>query len=329
MTTKQRVVWIDAARGLGIFFIVLGHTPLPGFIFKYLFSFHVPLFFFISGLLFNKDKFPDWKSFLIHRGKRLLLAYFVFAVLIYLYWLVFGYITAAEPIGSQSIWAIFYGSDSLKYMFTPLWFLPCLFITENIFYLLQKYLKQGWLLLVISILTLIGLIYGRVNLQTLPWSLEVSLVAVSFYYMGFLSQKVLSEKKVDWFLPVLFIVGAAFALMNHRVDLLSHTYGNWFYFYLSALAGIGLIIGVSQIWPMKFLQILGRDSLFILAFHQVFLFLTRFTVNYFWPNFNFAELGKSNLLIGFGLTVVSISLCYLLLFIYKNTVLRFDFFKKK
>ena len=329
MEAKHRIVWIDAARGVGIFLIVLGHTPLPGFVFQYLFSFHVPLFFFISGLLFQKEKFPTWQSFLAHRGRRLLLSYAVFCVLIFLYWIIWGHNTAYEPMGTQPFWGIFYGSNALKFIFTPLWFLPCLFLTENIFYLLEKYFKHAWLIFSIILLAVIGIIYGRLGLPHLPWSFEVMPVALSFYFLGFVSKDYLVKTRIDWFLPLIFMASLIFALLNSRVDLLNHTYGNWFLFYIAALSGIGLIIGFAQLWPGKILQRIGRYALYIFALHQVFLHLLRYLTNQIWPSFNFGEIGKINFLIGLGLTVAAIGCCYLVILIYQKLVLRFDFFQRK
>ena len=56
-----RKVSIDIAKGLGISLVVLGHlidyfkADLPG-VYPYVYLFHVPLFFFLSGLFFKEDE---------------------------------------------------------------------------------------------------------------------------------------------------------------------------------------------------------------------------------------------------------------------------------
>lgn len=42
---------IDALKALAILFVIVGHTPLPGPVGKLIYLFHVPLFFFASGLV--------------------------------------------------------------------------------------------------------------------------------------------------------------------------------------------------------------------------------------------------------------------------------------
>lgn len=55
-TIKERTIWVDIAKSVGIFAIVLGHTLRGGMLQKYLYSFHVPLFFFLIGAVFNVGK---------------------------------------------------------------------------------------------------------------------------------------------------------------------------------------------------------------------------------------------------------------------------------
>ena len=69
---KARLNYIDYMKTIGIYLIVLGHMfPKPGTIFIY--SFSVPLFFFISGFLFSRSE--TFGSFLIKNIKSLIVPY--------------------------------------------------------------------------------------------------------------------------------------------------------------------------------------------------------------------------------------------------------------
>ncbi len=48
---RKRLMWLDAARGIGILLVLLGHTS-PSFG-KFIYGFHMPLFFIISGFLYK------------------------------------------------------------------------------------------------------------------------------------------------------------------------------------------------------------------------------------------------------------------------------------
>lgn len=79
--------WVDVARGIGIFLVVLGHAIadivhnefLFEKLFQFIYSFHMPLFFFLSGFcgakVFQKKRWCDKKSYIIERFKRLMIPY--------------------------------------------------------------------------------------------------------------------------------------------------------------------------------------------------------------------------------------------------------------
>ena len=56
----KRLAWIDLAKGIGIILMVIGHMPsMPSVVHDWIFSFHMPLFFFLSGYLFRKKNVAD------------------------------------------------------------------------------------------------------------------------------------------------------------------------------------------------------------------------------------------------------------------------------
>lgn len=62
----QRIKWIDLTKGVAIFLMVCGHTGIPSLISNWIWSFHMPLFFIISGMLFCPTKYTNIQKF-IHR----------------------------------------------------------------------------------------------------------------------------------------------------------------------------------------------------------------------------------------------------------------------
>ena len=78
---KQRQPWIDIAKGIGITAVVLGHSGSS--IAYYLYWFHMPLFFIISGYLFKPHE--DWatlSNWLYKRTCQLLIPYLSFLIII-------------------------------------------------------------------------------------------------------------------------------------------------------------------------------------------------------------------------------------------------------
>src|SRR4030065_2778158 len=89
MKTEPRIAWIDHAKALGIIFVVIGHTTgLPVFVMNVIYSFHMPLFFFLSGYLLKESHLQlPFTSFLKRMWRTLLVPYICFWILSYLYWL--------------------------------------------------------------------------------------------------------------------------------------------------------------------------------------------------------------------------------------------------
>ena len=74
---KNNVAWISSLKAFGIIAVILGHIDNP--LNEFIFSWHMPLFFMISGF-FIKPNF-SLKDLIIKDWKRLIIPYFIFAFL--------------------------------------------------------------------------------------------------------------------------------------------------------------------------------------------------------------------------------------------------------
>ncbi|HON53348.1 MAG TPA: acyltransferase family protein [Bacteroidales bacterium] len=70
----QRINWIDYAKVIGIYLVVLGHLPIPEQGSVYIYSFHMPLFFFISGFL-SKTNNITFRQFILKKIRTLIIPY--------------------------------------------------------------------------------------------------------------------------------------------------------------------------------------------------------------------------------------------------------------
>lgn len=66
-TSNRRIEWIDIAKGIGILLVILGHTIALKYS-KVLYTFHMPLFFLLSGLVAKEC--CSFKDVLINKTKR-------------------------------------------------------------------------------------------------------------------------------------------------------------------------------------------------------------------------------------------------------------------
>ena len=61
---KMREKWVDILKGMGIIFVCLGHLSPGIFTETHIYSFHMPLFFFISGYLFCRKEHNETFDFI-------------------------------------------------------------------------------------------------------------------------------------------------------------------------------------------------------------------------------------------------------------------------
>ena len=145
MTEKKRIAWIDMAKGYGIIFVIWAHLGV-GPMSTWMYSFHVPLFFVLSGFTFSlKDKFP---KFLAKKGKSLLLPYLCLGAVI----LAFYGVTAVLGGTLTAKFVLKLTADFvLQRRFLTLWFITALFLLNLIAYPLLKWVKNKIVLLLVSL----------------------------------------------------------------------------------------------------------------------------------------------------------------------------------
>lgn len=82
---KKRDATIDIAKGIGIYLVCLGHTTSNEVVLKWLYSFHMPLFFFLSGIFHSQSE--NYFIFFKKKVRALLVPYLFFAITLFMFFL--------------------------------------------------------------------------------------------------------------------------------------------------------------------------------------------------------------------------------------------------
>lgn len=291
---KERIEWLDTAKGIGIILVVLGHIYIGRSIQNvYIYSFHIPLFFFVAGYLFEQKRYSGYGDFLFRMVKTRIVPYITFFVISYILFIArvsrntglgVGAVLSADnyqPMVVQPLLALLYANGAWleKIGNVALWFLPCLFVTESLFFSITRTGKNSALGIwaAVLVLALMGLIESVYLKWTAPWSIDTALTAMVFYAGG--HQARLVGERGTFGIPrsapltaaagaAAFLVVAVFALLNGRVDLNTTLYGNYAYFLVAAFSGIYAVTVVSQLIPTnRLLSWLGRNSLVLFGLH--------------------------------------------------------------
>lgn len=146
---RKRITWIDMAKGYGIIFVVLAHCGVGEFG-RWIYTFHMPLFFLLSGYVFNSN--CDFITFLKKKRKSMIIPYFCLGIPMLLFSGLVHYVNGDYTIRDYVF--LFLRFVIQRRMWT-LWFLACLFFLNIMFYLTQKVLKTNTKLAVFSILSII------------------------------------------------------------------------------------------------------------------------------------------------------------------------------
>jgi len=137
----KRIGYVDIAKGIGIVLVVMGHNDfalISPFAHKLIYSFHMPTFFFMSGMFFKPD-IPFW-TFVRQRFNRVLRPFLFMILFIFFTSISFSKVSILEA--SRRLVKAMYGSG--QYLdWVQLWFLPHLFVVSLFAYLFVRAIQPG------------------------------------------------------------------------------------------------------------------------------------------------------------------------------------------
>lgn len=285
----KRIAAIDVAKGIGILLVVFAHIVGFNLSNTIIYSFHMPLFFILSGMVMNVEKYRSFKCFIKNKLKSLIVPYLFFCLLsiaiVFILYLVVE-ISETPMFLLKSLYSVFWSPYSLDFN-TPLWFLPCLFITELMYYLIYRLCKKKYL---ICIFTAIIVACGWIaesklipfDFSILPFNLSSACFSLGFLAIGnlfapFVKQKLLHQKntkstiiKCLCICVLSFCIMTVFALINGKVNIGGGTFSNGVWTYISGVSGTLGILCLSQILcNSRFLNFCGKNSLTIMGCHML------------------------------------------------------------
>ena len=272
-------------KGIGITLVVIGHFQQPGH--QYIFWFHMPLFFFVSGYLYNPRK--TVKEYFFHKCNTLLVPYFMFLFLLsipdYMY-MIRSYTgennNFYRPFLSFTLKQI-YGGRNLYGWFDVFWFVTCLFLTQQLFHSIIRLTKKNHapLVIIIACMYVYATVCTFFPFLRLPsfWGINSVPMALVFFFFGYLiHSKGIHLKGVSLLGTALFIAGMALSMggiIHHDFNMKWDVYGLPALNILIALCGIFSVYALSLLvsYNSRLERVciaLGEASLVIMFCHQAF-----------------------------------------------------------
>lgn len=284
-----RLEWIDVARGIGIIAVVAGHVWTRGPLRDAVYSFHMPLFFLLSGLLSRPQ--PSARFALRQLGSQMR-PYAAFLILLVVADQIIEPIRGHRPIFDQwpqDIVPVLLGGSWLRGPYTIFWFAPCLMMARIVFNaLLVRWpdpLDRRWALVLPPTLLLaygVGMVTQAsvLGLLTVPMALVLLWIGAAWRRapwrrwmwlpLGALSLAGLTGllptmnlKAADYGLPLLSVASAvATSLLLFRLSVRLAPFGGW----LAAIGRASLVIMYLHVAVIHYLSPhLGKPWLLVHA----------------------------------------------------------------
>lgn len=147
----MRDTTLDIAKGIGIILVLLGHiVRWDGWCSQAIFSFHMPLFFFVAGLVLKSAEGDNGGRFVKTQAVKLLVPYLYFC---FIGWLLcrLCYPEELPAMSAREAFRNFFCHSANG----PIWFLFALFWVKTISHFLLPFLSRGSFFMRVVILILI------------------------------------------------------------------------------------------------------------------------------------------------------------------------------
>ena len=223
-------------------------------------SFHMPLFFMISGLFAKNLYQGEFISDLTKKARSILIPQITLSVIAFFYNIVISYwILHAVEISEVNY---------ISYLF-GYWFLHVMFQVAILWEILNRSIKnKGVAIYAVLIATTIYLFLIPTGTRG-PLYIAVTPVALGFYTFGFLlKQKGALKKKSVLVDVVLFVSVCVIGILNGRVLMYENQYRNPVLFLLTSIAGFYLVNDISYyLKNQRLLLWMGKNSVIVYVLH--------------------------------------------------------------
>lgn len=281
MQHSNRDLAFDVLKGIGILLMITAHTlGWKHFLYPYIYTFHIPLFFLVSGYLYKPRTIQEQiKKDL----RRLLIPYITITIaeiiLVFIYEIIFHH---------KILIAFYLFSNSIS----PIWFLLALFISKTLFNLVLANTKH----FIIFPLIISSISYWVTSIYCfrLPFCISSATGALIFIAVGYyakINNLIIVLKDYSWCsIPLAVFLWINTSVFG-KVDTYQNIYQLWLIDVAGAIGGTYLFFRISQQIVLHckvtlgILSKAGYYSIIILSFHSVeFIFPQWFQILFFLHN---------------------------------------------
>lgn len=287
MNSKNRIEFIDLAKGFCILLVLVNHVfgDMSSSWMSFCGLFRMPLYFFLSGLFFKS--YGGFINFIRKKSLKLLLPFSLFYLIVDIPSIFLLQYLQTKHIEPSLM--LFWGSyGRIKLGITAAnWFLLCLLEVNVLFYFIQSICKNKILPVLIfsSVVGFVGYMCNYFHIYLAIW-LDTSMTALPFFALGYF----IKNKQIILFgkfskgnaLLLVFTLVAFFIIMKNHVSTyeifyVENTYNeSVILLYGGGVLGITLVLLVSKLLKkIPIISYVGRYSIVVLTTHMIYIFIIR------------------------------------------------------
>ena len=309
---KERLYWLDYAKGIAIYLVVIGHCETSTELHNWIYSFHMGLFFMLSGMTFRPQKYASLSEITWDKVKKRLLPYLTICFFNIIPWIVNYKILDTE--NKDNLLTILFGIvysnwDAVTMVNNVVWFLPALMCVEILAWLMVKLQGDSKSGLLNTALVFLALNYGDYLYQNgeeislaLPWHLNSVFGNTCYFLIGYLvmrhwnvkgwyQRRIVSirERKPGhkWktytgyavMLATLVAASIISVMAIGKISFASGHYKSMFGFLTASISMIVVILVFSMLTErIRILSVpfsyLGKNTLWVLCIHKPVIYIT-------------------------------------------------------
>lgn len=292
--SKKRLTWVDVTKGFLMILVVIGHYPgeLDFPLAKYIYWFHMPAFFLLSGLFFKEISEDESSNKTVKkRFLQLMVPYLFFLMIItgirYGMELSLGNFDLSWYL--QDLSTLVIGGRFARGAYGVFWFVTTLFFTYLLFIWMTKHLSRVKQIVLLATCYLVAhlesifamrVISGAPDeaSQTIPmlWNLDVVLMAIVYFALGYYAKSVWMNITLPWLIGAgVVAIGAVFAdrvgFIDYHLSMKFLRYDHLVLDLVIPIAFIIVILGLFQrltkIVPLNWLANIEKHSISIMYLH--------------------------------------------------------------
>lgn len=330
--------------------IMMLQNPAAALQYKFIYSFHMMLFFVLAGYVARESDLEfGFGKYLKHRFFSRLLPFLFFTVIFMVLPIFFsGWFPGVQlPSIKGYIGGLIMTLFGLPMFCVPSWFLLMIFSVEMVHYGAFRFLKSSNVKILIGIVVfyVVGYwfnlqfdIVNPMKKRIIGWNylfIHEAITMYAFYLLGvylrrkqFLMDKVTLKIVVPGVIITFLIVLFTFNLNNgpfnfnyyNSVVIMFSSHGSFIWFPITAIAGSLFILFLAKITPsQKTIFLIGQNTLLLMCLNGIFYHYINFRVAK-WVVGNLSGSFPTIFGVGFLMTVVSVAFCIPLIYLFNKFV---------